>query len=101
MNFKRTKKNLGGGSGTTVHDSKLFRVIHWFLQDGKQTEVELQIEGFASIEVRLEGHVELSSDKDCIKVFTSCELLRAFKCFEEKGFKEGKEHARFLISQAF
>jgi len=89
---------LGGGSGKTVHNSELFRVTHWFLRDGKQTEVELQIEGFAYIEVRLEGLVDLSSDKDCIKVFTPCELLRAFKYLEKKGFKEGKEHTRSHIA---
>jgi hypothetical protein len=97
-NFKRTKRDYGGGSGRAAYSSKLFEVTHWHLRDGKQTTVRISVNRFSDFEVRLEGHVELSSDKECLAVFTPTEILKFFNMFEKKGFKEGKEHARSFFS---
>jgi hypothetical protein len=101
MDFKRTRKELGGGSGSTQYESKRFRVVHWNLQRGKQTKVELEIEDHWIIEVKLEGHVNLSSDKECLAVFTPTEILKTFDMIEKKGFEEGKEYARRHFSGIF
>jgi hypothetical protein len=86
----RTTKDYGGGSGSRIYESDLFRVVCWSHGGGElRTTVEIKLAD--NLEFAFDGHKKLLSDVACFAQLEAHEILLIVDVQKRKAFNEGME----------
>lgn len=89
MKFPRSDKDYGGGSGRTIFESTLFRVLHWKLQKGNRTTLDLVSD--SSVSLSFDGHLLITSDAECLEQFSYNEIATILVSETESSYDAGRE----------
>ncbi len=89
MKIERTDKDFGGGSGSEIYDSGMFRVVVWQLQRGVRTSIECKL--CFDLELDFEGSHDFVTDELCMEQVEVCEIIQMIKEQAETSFEEGRE----------
>jgi len=87
MKIKRTDKDYGGGAGTEIFESDLFRVVLWNMEHGIKTELTIKDTGK---EICFDGEHIIKSNSLCFDQLSLVEIKNIISARKRKAFNDGE-----------
>lgn len=89
MKIERSTDCYGSSCGREVFESENFRVVHWKMVKGLQTEIQCKVD---DSKIRFNGVFDFKSDEECIEQFNADEIIKMIQCQKEISFKAGMDY---------